>query len=230
MKECYRLLKDEVLVCPSKFLRDVFIRFGYDQHNLCIIPHGVETARFKPSFKFTDTLLWVGRITPLKGLEYFAKAADVIKMRHASARFVVIGKLASNGMYTYKRMPLTSAIEFVGESSREKLVEYYSNSLALVMTSVWPEPFGITALEAMASGKPVIAFASGGLSEIIVDGETGFLVRRRDHLALADKIMTLLEDRALAMKMGANARRLVEKNYTLKGMCESYEKLYVNML
>jgi len=226
MKECCRILKDEVLICPSRFVRDVLIRFGYGQRDSHVIPYGIETNLFRPSSNFTDTLLWVGRITPLKGLEYFVKAADVVRVKHPSAQFVVIGQHATDGMYRYKKVPMSNAIEFIGELPREKLVEYYSNSLALVITSVWPEPFGIVALEAMACGKPVIAFESGGLNDIIINGKTGFLIKPKDHSAITNKIMTLLRDKKLAIEIGRDARDLVERNYTIERMCANYEKIY----
>jgi len=226
MKECYRLLKDEMLVCASRFVRDIFVRFGYSEHNLQVIPYGIETNLFRPSFNFTDTLLWVGRIASLKGLEYFVKAADIVKVKYPSTQFTVIGKHAIDSMYGYKKVPISSAIKSIGELPRKELVEYYSNSLALVITSVWPEPFGIVALEAMACGKPVIAFESGGLNDIIKNGKTGFLIKPKDHLAIADKIMTLLGDKKLAIKIGRDARKLIERSYAIERMYTNYEKTY----
>jgi glycosyltransferase involved in cell wall biosynthesis len=78
---------------------------------------------------------------------------------------------------------------------------------------VWPEPFGIAALEAMSFGKPVIASNTGGLPEIVRSGENGILVEPGDHLALARAITTLYRDQGEILRMGKNAARLLRQNF-----------------
>ena len=82
------------------------------------------------------------------------------------------------------------------------------------------EGFGITYLEANACEKPVIGGDSGGVSDAIVDGETGFIVDPTDPGQIAEKTIRLLSDRELADRMGKNGRRRVEKEYTWDGIAE----------
>ena len=84
----------------------------------------------------------------------------------------------------------------------------------VVVPSTWPEPFGMVGIEAMAYGKPVIAFDVGGISEWLKDGETGFLVKLRDEVALAETLNLLLGDHSLAIRMGSKGREAVEKRFT----------------
>ena len=83
----------------------------------------------------------------------------------------------------------------------------------VVVPSVWPEPFGIVGIEAMAYGKPVIAFDVGGISEWLEDGKTGFIIKLRDEAALAEKLNLLLQNPNLALRMGTQARESVEKRF-----------------
>ncbi len=82
------------------------------------------------------------------------------------------------------------------------------------MTTPWYEPFGLTPLEAMACGRPVIGSAVGGITYTIKDGETGFLVPPRDPEALAARLQQLLSQPELGMQMGLAARRRVEREFT----------------
>jgi glycosyltransferase involved in cell wall biosynthesis len=79
-----------------------------------------------------------------------------------------------------------------------------------VVPSLWEEPFGMVAVEAMAVGRPVIAARGGGLTEIVADGETGFLYDARDAGQLAERLAQLLDDPALRKQFGAAARARVE--------------------
>jgi glycosyltransferase involved in cell wall biosynthesis len=91
------------------------------------------------------------------------------------------------------------------------------------------ELLGLTALEAMASGTPVVASRIGGLAEVVVDGETGFLVAPGDLAALHDRLALLLSDPGLAARLGANARDLVVERFTWRACAErclaAYETL-----
>jgi glycosyltransferase involved in cell wall biosynthesis len=82
------------------------------------------------------------------------------------------------------------------------------------------ELLGLTALEAMASGTPVVASRIGGLAEVVVDGQTGFLVEPGDVGALQDRLALVLADRRLAARLGANARDLVVQRFTWRACAE----------
>jgi glycosyltransferase involved in cell wall biosynthesis len=83
-----------------------------------------------------------------------------------------------------------------------------------------PELLGLAAIEAMASGTPVVASRVGGLAEVVVDGETGFLVEPGDVEALRDRLASVLSDRRLAARLGDNARRLALDRFTWRRCAE----------
>ena len=101
----------------------------------------------------------------------------------------------------------------LGWLDHEAVSAQYRAADVCVVPSLWEEPFGIAALEAMASARPVCASQTGGLAGIVVDGRTGFLFPPGDAEALAGRLGQLLDDAALRAKMGAAARRRVEAEY-----------------
>lgn len=109
--------------------------------------------------------------------------------------------------------PQTPWFQPVGWKTREALAVLYQAASICVVPSLWEEPFGLVALEAMACGRPVCAARTGGLAEIVVDEETGLLFERGDAADLARCLERLLADPALAARMGAAGRRRAASEY-----------------
>ena len=130
-------------------------------------------------------------------------------------------------------------VRFLGPVSEEDLPGLYRSAAVLAMPSVdrtcygRPVPvselLGLTALEAMASGTPVVASRIGGLAEVVVDGETGFLVEPGDLAALHDRLALLVSDRRLAARLGANARDLVVRRFTWRACAERCLAAYLTV-
>jgi glycosyltransferase involved in cell wall biosynthesis len=124
---------------------------------------------------------------------------------------------------------LTNKVHFVGSVSNEALYNYYQKADVLVFPSVWHEPFGIPLVEAMACRTPVVATISGGMTEIVVDGETGYLVERGDSATLAEAISNLVSDYELRVEMGEAGRDRVQKLFTWDAsadrLMDQYEKI-----
>jgi glycosyltransferase involved in cell wall biosynthesis len=99
-----------------------------------------------------------------------------------------------------------------------------------VLPSILPEPFGLVVIEAMASGKPVVATAPGGPSETVVDGETGFLVPPSDASAIAKALEELLADPAKRISMGDAGRRRAREVFSLPRYVSEFEELYDSIL
>jgi glycosyltransferase involved in cell wall biosynthesis len=121
-------------------------------------------------------------------------------------------------------------VTFLGPVGEALLPNLYSRAAVLALPSVdrtcygrhvpVSELLGLTALEAMSSGTPVVASRIGGLAEVVVDGETGFLVEPGDVETLEDRLALLLSDRHLATQLGANARDLVMERFTWRACAE----------
>jgi len=230
LEEIRDALRNTAIVCPSRFSMDVLSRFGYSSAKLHLIPHGIDTSEVKGCKNPSPLFLWAARLERPKGLEFFVEVARVIRKIVPDARFRICGRKASEAMYGYDELPSLDQLEFLGEVSHNEILRMYYDALAVVVTSIEPETFSMVALEAMACSTPVVSFDSGALREIIVDGETGFLVPRGDCALLAQRVLTLLKDRALGLEMGRRARERVERFFSLETMVNKYERLYKTVI
>jgi glycosyltransferase involved in cell wall biosynthesis len=197
-----------------------------------VIYGGADPRRFAPQpGGDRDGVLFVGRLTPHKGVDRLIRALP------AGAGLRIAGSGGHDPRPPerdypdlLRRLAEGRDVRFLGPVSEEDLPGLYRSAAVLAMPSVdrtcygRPVPvselLGLTALEAMASGTPVVASRIGGLAEVVVDGETGFLVEPGDLAALHDRLALLLADRRLAARLGANARDLVTRQFTWRACAE----------
>ena len=114
---------------------------------------------------------------------------------------------------------------FVDDSEMRRL---YSHSSIFVLPSVWQEPFGLVIAEAMASGTPVVAYRTGAVPEIVVDGKNGFLVERGDVEQLSMRVLQLLRNPGLAAQVGKQARSTVENNFDIRETARRYAEVLLD--
>jgi glycosyltransferase involved in cell wall biosynthesis len=157
-------------------------------------------------------IISVGRVVKEKGMDHLLQAFVSLKQK---AKIVIIGDgpFLNELKSLAQRLGIISDVSFPGWLSPNELKSYYQRCRMVVVPSTWPEPFGMVGIEAMAYGKPVIAFDVGGISEWLEDGETGFLIQSRDEATLAEKMNLLLQDRPLAMGLGSKGREAVENRF-----------------
>lgn len=147
----------------------------------------------------------------------------------SSARLVMVGDgpLRPTLEARARDLGLNGAVRFLGAVPRA--ASFLPHFDVFVLSSVW-EGMSNSLLEAMAAGRPVVATRVGGNPEVVVDGETGLLVPPRDPRALADAVLRLLGDPALAGRLGEAARRRVESQFTLEQMVSRMQELYDQLL
>lgn len=168
-------------------------------------------------------VLQLGRLVPRKGTDNVIRALAHLPAS-VPARVVVVG--GDTAEPDEARTPelarlrgiaqecgVASRVLFTGHRDRSELRTFYAAANVFV-TTPWYEPFGITPLEAMACGIPVIGSAVGGVKHTVVDGMTGFLVPPRDPARLAERLATLHADPALARAMGAAGLRRAHSLFT----------------
>ena len=115
-------------------------------------------------------------------------------------------------------------------ASRATQLKYYYSAADVFVTTPWYEPFGITPVEAMACGTPVIGARVGGIKYSVVEGRTGFLVAPRDHRGLARRLMHLYSDTAIRSYLGRQARRRAIDLFTWRTVTASIAHLYEQVL
>jgi glycosyltransferase involved in cell wall biosynthesis len=183
-----------------------------------VIPHGVDAERFFPAAVKKETvkpvILAPGRMEdPAKGFQTLLDACTMLA--DSGYEFEVRATLPEGLAGPPWLRPL-------GKCSHDRMPELYRAADICVVPSLWEEPFGIVALEAMASGLPVCAARVGGLQDIVVHGRTGLLFARADRLSLADALRRLLENPECRDEWGKEGRRRIENRYCWNRILPEY--------
>jgi glycosyltransferase involved in cell wall biosynthesis len=205
-----------------------------------LIPNGVDINRFNPSFDdsykkklgISDRVKVVFTLRahePIYGIEYLLRAAPLLKRNDV---IFVIGGDGSLRAY-HERLAVDLGIRdrtiFVGKISRKEVPYYYAMSDIVVVPSL-QEAFGLVVSEALACGKPVIGTKVGGIPDQIIDGYNGFLVKPKDPIEIAKKILWLLEHPEEAKQMGMNGRKIVEQKFNLEKRINRLIEVYENVI
>jgi glycosyltransferase involved in cell wall biosynthesis len=198
-------------ICPSEFSRQLAIRNGLDSAKIFVRPHHIDVTSYAPPAGSDDYFLFLGRLSPEKGLRTLLRAFDGL----SGVRLSIAGSgpiegelsswLASRGM-THVRM--------VGFQSGAAKTELIRNARAMIVPSEAFETFGITVLEAYAAGRPVIASNAGSLPGLVEDGITGLLFERKNSDALRYRVMELHHDPATARRMGHEGWLRIAQKYS----------------
>lgn len=218
--EKWELKRIQHLIVVSPHLKDELKKEG--ARNVYVIPNGVDANWFGvPDKSITGRILFVGRIIPVKGLENLIKSMKLVIDKRCDAHLHVVGPTDDSRYLNYlqeltKKMGVTEQVDFTGGLSGNALLNEYAESSIFVLPSR-DESNPIVVLEAMASGKPVIATNVGGIPYMVEDGKNGILVNYGDSNGLAEKILMLMNDKKL--------RDFVAENGKKTAMMYSWEKI-----
>lgn len=198
-----------------------------------LVYDGVDVAHFTAGSLVTSamTVGYLGRISWEKGLDLLVESAAEVLRRQPRARFVIGGRpfTAEDVAYFEKtkmrvsQLGLGDAFCFAGEVSDSRA---FLEGASIVVMPSRREGLGIVALEAMALGRPVVAFRIGGLTEVVSECQTGFVVPREDTRGLARSIVRLIDDPITARQMGSTGRLLVLQRFSGRAMGEGIMKVY----
>ncbi len=225
-----------LVLANSYFSREAIWRTMGINARVCRL--GVDTTFFRPPAGDARerSVLSVGSLTPAKRHEFVVDSVAMIPERERPYVRVVGNYPSSDlaGLRTWINnfrafaIDRSVRVDILADISEEALREEYQ-SAGVVALAPALEPFGLVALEAMASGSPIVAVAEGGLRESIIDGKTGILTDR-DRSEFAQGIRSLLTDRARAELLGRNGRQHVESQWTWKRSGEQLLRLFENAL
>jgi glycosyltransferase involved in cell wall biosynthesis len=184
------------------------------------IYNGTDISLFNFSEKHEDFLLFAGRITAQKGVK---EAIQVANESHH--KLLIIGPInhgSQDYFDQYIKPQLNENILYLGRMDQAQLTTYYQKAKALLTPVQWEEPFGLTTIEAMACGTPVISLHRGAAAEIIENGKSGFIVNSISEMVEAVGKVGKLNRR--------DARRRVETMFSYEKMVDNYEKAFYKLI
>ena len=189
------------------------------------VHHGIDLSGFTFRSEPEDYLLFFGRIHPDKG------AYEAIQIaRRAGHRLILAGVIQDEEYFRTSVEPYLDGdrVKYVGSANPARRDELLGGALALLHPIAFAEPFGLSVVEAMACGTPVVAFERGSMREVIADGETGFLVHSVEEAVAA--IGPQGSAGPLAALDRRACRRWVEQNFSVERMVDGYLEVYQGVL
>ncbi|MEO5739554.1 MAG: glycosyltransferase family 4 protein [Vicinamibacterales bacterium] len=196
-----------------------------------VLANGTLRRQQRPPLTGPPVLAYAGRLSAEKGVETLLHAFAGLKGSAQEARLWVAGDgpLSEPLRRVANDLGISARVEFLGSLSREALEARFDAAWAQIIPSLWEEPFGMVAIEAMMRGTAVIASNGGGLREIVRPG-AGLLVPAGDVSALTEALRELVNDRTLCERMGDTGRRIALAEYTAESHADSIEAIYGRLI
>jgi len=216
-------------------------QFGVPRDKVSTIPNGVDLGNFRLDSNLNETraelsiepdekvLLFVGRLSKVKRVEVLIALTMQLLKEGFSVKTVIVGDGARREYYEKLAESIKTNVIFTGWLPRHQTYKYYHVADVFVLSSL-SEGLPAVLLEASAAGKPSVASNVSGVSDIVVHGETGYLVEKFNISSYAKYVKSLLENDDLARKMGAKAAAYVKENFNWDVIVDEYEKLYREIL
>jgi len=204
--------------------------------NIKVIYNGVDANFFKPGNSEDFTLQQdynhdlprigtVGRLSSAKGTDLLFKVASELE---GIAEFFAVGPCEEDLIQQIKRSNISN-FHLLGPLPNNALPPFYNFIDCFVLPSLF-EAFGITLIEAMSCGKPVIASDVGGIPEIVDDGCNGILVDPGNYMLLKEAIIRIIYEKNLRIDLGESARQKIIKNFTFKKTCRELRDFYSSLI
>lgn len=219
-----------VVAANSNYVRIQLIENGFPPEQvvtlrLSIQSPAIPTEPLTPEIHQKQRILFVGRITPEKGLDWLLRS---LQLTSANIRLDIAGEGWAKAQMEQlsRKLGVEDRVAWHGWCSKEKLEMLYRQCFAVVFPSIWPEPAGLITLEAYTHYRPIIASAVGGIPEYIRDGETGILVEPNDSEALARAITCLGSDFNGSRSMGKMGHDWLHEEFSMDTHVKHLQRIY----
>lgn len=230
---------DKVICCSDYMEREVMDLFGIENNKIRVIPNGVDPELFvslpeKPRFDIKPddkVVFFIGRLVPEKGVWQLIAAFPEVLEKVPEAKLYIGGRGPQKPELEklVKRLGISDKVYFTG-FIRERDRNYVYHKAKVAVFPSFYEPFGIVALEAMATETPVIVGDVGGLAEIVKDRVTGLKVNPAVREDLANAIIEILSNEEFAKKLRDNASKMVRSVYSWESIAHSTTEVYQEVL
>jgi len=221
------------VICVSERVRDQIESHPGTNDNAAVIYNGVDPELFFPvrDELTSDTILSVGNLIPIKGHELLIRALAALRERYPRARLEIIGDGPERGRLQRlaRALQVDGQVHFLGRQTRAQVAEAMRRCTTFALPSRY-EGLGCVYLEAMCSGKPVIACRGQGIDEVIQHGVNGWLVDPGNLKELSESLARLLRENGLRRRLGEAARQTVVHGYTLEHQAARLTAVYRDCL
>ncbi|MFH1622545.1 MAG: glycosyltransferase family 4 protein [Candidatus Omnitrophota bacterium] len=237
------------IIAVSHFIKREIIGIGCEHRKIAVVHHGVDHRTYSPKTKPDSAIkkypilrnkrviFHPARMGLAKGCDVSIKALNVVKKRFPDVVLVLAGtkNIVDWGEHQQKDIAymvnLVNCLKLnnnvlIDSYKLEDMPKLYAASKVCMYPSTGCEPFGLTMLESLSSGKPIVVTRTGGMPEIIEDGINGFIVPVKDFEALASRIIQLLANDDLRERLGFTGREMVEQQYTKEIMTNNTLNIY----
>jgi glycosyltransferase involved in cell wall biosynthesis len=231
----FNLGQADLITCTSQVMARAVERLTPPETPIHVVPFGVDLTHFHPRAHPKSSVgpLVIGVVKSLEelyGIEYLLRAFASLCVQPSDLRLLIVGdgtqRIALESLAS--KLDIAESTRFVGRVRHDQVIRYLHQMDIFVVPSL-QESFGVAAVEASAAGLPVIASNVGGLLEVVVDGETGFLVPPADVEALSGRLSQLIADPALRQRMGQAGRAFIKAHYDWKTNAAQMESLYQSL-
>lgn len=225
-----------LFVAVSEFIRGKLLEQHFPANKTVVHYVGVDTKLFSPmQGEQESTVLFVGRLADRKGAEFLIRAMAEVQKENPATELVLIGDGALRGDLEKLASESLKRYRFLGVRPPNVVREWLDRASVFCAPSIRgrsgeEEAFGMVFAEAQAMEKPVVSFATGGIPEAVLHGETGFLAPDRDWPTLAQYLSLLLKNADLRRKFGVAGRQRVLQLFDLKTQTTALEKIYDGVL
>jgi glycosyltransferase involved in cell wall biosynthesis len=193
-----------------------------------VVPLGVNTRAFHPGTEDSPgEILYAGNLLRTKGIQYLLAAMPEVLRRVPEARLTIAGEGPDQSHFTAMagQLGVADRVRFIGAIPFDGMPALIRRCAVFCLPTL-AEAFGISLLQAMSSGKPVVSCAVGGVPEVVEDGGSGLLVPPRSAARLAEALVRLLRDPELRGEMGNRGRRLCEEKFDWEIVLDRVEQIY----
>jgi glycosyltransferase involved in cell wall biosynthesis len=218
-------------IVVSDFMKQELIKNGFDPKKIGIYPPipPAGDASLRSTFSDRNLIIYAGQIIRGKGVDVLLESLALLTVPF---KCIILGD-GSHRAYCEKlsrRLGLSDRVHFKGFVPQEELKNYYRECSVIAVSSVWPEPIATIGLEVMRYALPVVAFDAGGIKDWLENGTNGFLVKWMDRAGFAKGLQTVLQDKALAKKMGERGLEIVNERFGFAQYIEKLERLFEDVI
>ncbi len=224
-KKTYQLA-DKIICISKDTAQEVTNTYNIAKEKVIVIPCCVDTAKYYPiknSAKIPNSILFVGRHDKRKGISFLIKSAALALKTNQNLKVFIggTGPQLQNHINLANSLKIMNNVKFLGHIPEEKLNQWYNQVEIVIVPSVF-EGFGLTVIEAMAAGTPVIGTNVSGIRSTIKHMITGLLVPFNDIISMTESINTLMENHNLRNSISKAALKEVISNYSAENISEKY--------